>query len=166
MQICLIFNGGKDDREALAITNRMRLTEKRTRLTIIRFIPKSSEMDNDEWEQQQSINLKESVTSIVGSNIKENDAKVTYIDKAVSDGSETSRILRAMANDYDLFIVGSGSGIGTEATSGISEWTEFNELGPIGDLLASHEYPSSASVLVVQKQVYIHHTKSQRRKSF
>ncbi|CAL9214146.1 unnamed protein product [Arabidopsis halleri] len=165
-KICLIFNGGKDDTEALAITNRMRLTDKRTRLTIIRFIPKSSEMDNHEWEQQQSINLKESVTNLIGSNIKENDEKVTYIDKAVSDGSETSRILRAMANDYDLFIVGRDSGIGTEATSGISEWTEFDELGPIGDLLASHEYPSSASVLVVQKQVYIHHTKSQKRKSF
>ncbi|EOA39250.1 hypothetical protein CARUB_v10012247mg [Capsella rubella] len=162
-KICLIFNGGKDDIEALAIANRMRLTEKGTSLTIIRFIPNFSEMENQEWEKQQKLNLKESVINIIGSNVKKNDDKVTYIDKAVSDGSETSKILRAMANDFDLFIVGRGSGVGTEATSGISEWTEFDELGPLGDLLASHEYPSRASVLVVQKQEYIHHTKSKKR---
>lgn len=165
LQICLVFNGGKDDREALAITNRMKLSDKRTSLTIIRFIPKFSEMENHEWEQQQMVNLKESVINIIGPNVKENYEKVTYMDRAVSDGSETSKILRAMGHDYDLFIVGRSSGIGTEATSGISEWTEFDELGPIGDLLASHEYPSRASVLVVKKQEYIHHTKSQKRLS-
>ncbi|XP_019090970.1 PREDICTED: cation/H(+) antiporter 6A-like [Camelina sativa] len=164
-KICLIFNGGNDDIEALAIANRMRLTEKGTSLTIIRFIPKFAESDNQEWEQHQMVNLKENVSNIIGSNVKKNDDKVKYIDKAVSDGSETSKTLRAMANDYDLFIVGRSSGIGTEPTSGISEWTEFDELGPIGDLLASHEYPSRASVLVVQKQEYIHHTKSQKRLS-
>lgn len=164
MQICLVFNGGKDDREALAITNRMRLTEKPISLTIIRFIPKIYERENQELgETLQMVNLKETVTNIIGSNVRENDENVTYLDRAVSDGSETSKILRAMAKDYDLFIVGKSTGIGTEATSGISEWTEFDELGPIGDFLASHEYPSRASVLVVQRQEYIHHTQSRKR---
>ncbi|KAF8116217.1 hypothetical protein N665_0020s0070 [Sinapis alba] len=161
-KICLIFNGGKDDKEALAITNRMRMTETRISLTIIRFTPAFSQMENQLMEEAlQMVSLKETVTNIV----KEKDESVTYIDRAVSDGSETSKILRAMGNDYDLFIVGRGSGVGTEATSGLSEWTEFEELGPIGDLLASHEFPSRASVLVVKKQVYIHHTKSQKWKS-
>ncbi|CAH8386638.1 unnamed protein product [Eruca vesicaria subsp. sativa] len=161
-KICLIFNGGKDDREALAITKRMKLTETRIRLTIIRFNPTSSEMNHQEADETfQTVGLKETVTNI----FKENDESVTYIDKYISDGSETSKILRAMANDYDLFIVGRGCGIGTEATSGLSEWTEFDELGPIGDLLASHEFPSRSSVLVVKKQDYIHKTRSHKRRS-
>lgn len=163
MQICLVFNGGKDDREALAIANRMRLG-KRIRLTIIRFIPASPEMESQASEEIfKIVDLKETVTSIIGSNVKENEDYVTYVDKEVSDGSETSKILRGMANDFDLFIVGRSSGIDTEVTSGVSEWTEFDELGPIGDLLASHEFPSRSSVLVVQKQDYIHHTKSRKR---
>lgn len=163
MQICLIFNDGKDDREALAVTNRMRLTEKRISLTIIRFIPKISEIENQYLgENFQMVSLKETVTNIIGFDVKENDDYVTYIDTTVSDGSETSKILRSMANDYDLFVVGRSSGVGTEVTNGISEWAEFDELGPIGDLLASHEFPSRASVLVVQKQEYIHSAKSKR----
>nr|VDC65188.1 unnamed protein product [Brassica rapa] len=161
-KICLIFNGGKDDKEALAITNRLRLTDTRISLTIIRFTPTFSEMKNEGMEEAfQMVSLEETVSNFV----KEKDESVTYIDKAISDGSETSKILRAMGNDYDLFIVGRSSGLGTEATSGLSEWTEFEELGPIGDLLASHEFPSRASVLVVKKQEYIHHTKSQKRRS-
>ena len=161
-KICMIFNGGRDDKEALAITNRLRQTETRISLTIIRFTPASSEMENQKMDEAfQMVSLKETVTNIV----KEKDESVTYIDKSISDGSETSKILRAMGNDYDLFIVGRSSGVGTEATSGLGEWTEFEELGPIGDLLASHEFPSRASVLVVKKQEYIHKTKSQNRKS-
>ncbi|KAF3494497.1 hypothetical protein DY000_02058056 [Brassica cretica] len=162
-KICLIFNDGKDDREALAVTNRMRLTEKRISLTIIRFIPKISEIENQYLgENFQMVSLKETVTNIIGFDVKENDDYVTYIDTTVSDGSETSKILRSMANDYDLFVVGRSSGVGTEVTNGISEWAEFDELGPIGDLLASHEFPSRASVLVVQKQEYFHSAKSKR----
>ncbi|KAJ4895458.1 Cation/H(+) antiporter 6A [Raphanus sativus] len=108
------------------------------------------------------VSLKEAVANIIGFDDKENDEYVTYIDRAISDGSETSKILRSMGNDYDLFVVGRSSGVGTEATNGISEWVEFDELGPLGDLLASHEFPSRASVLVVQKQEYIHSAKSKR----
>ncbi|CAH8384028.1 unnamed protein product [Eruca vesicaria subsp. sativa] len=162
-KICLIFNDGKDDREALAITNRMRLTEKRISLTIIRFIPKISEMENQNLGGKfEMVSLKDTVTNIIGFDVKENDDYVTYIDRTVSDGSDTSKILRAMGNDHDLFVVGKSSGVGTDATNGITEWAEFDELGPLGDLLASHEFPSRASVLVVQKQEYIHSAKSKR----
>ncbi|KAJ4872197.1 Cation/H(+) antiporter 6A [Raphanus sativus] len=161
-KICLIFNGGRDDKEALAITNRLRQTKTRVSLSIIRFTPTFYEMKDQEMEEAfEMVSLKETVTNIV----KEKDESVTFIDKSISDGSETSKILRAMGNDYDLFIVGRSSGLGTEITSGLSEWTEFEELGPIGDLLASHEFPSRASVLVVKKQEYIHKTKSQKRRS-
>ncbi|VVA90462.1 unnamed protein product [Arabis nemorensis] len=155
----------RHNKEALAIANRMRLTERRISVTIIRFIPASYKMENHELEGTLRVgNLKETVTNIIGSNVRENDENVIYLEKAVSDGSETSKILQAMAKDYELFIIGQSSGIGTEVTNGISEWTEFHELGPIGDFLASHEYPSRASVLVVQKQEYIHKTRNQKIK--
>lgn len=70
----------------------------------------------------------------------------------VADGTETSKILHAVAYDYDLFLVGRRSGIGTRVTRGLGDWMEFDELGIIGDLLASEYYPSKASVLIVQQQ--------------
>lgn len=39
-------------------------------------------------------------------------------------------------------------------TKGLNEWTEFEELGAIGDVIASKAFLSRASVLVLQQQQY------------
>ncbi|KAF0905405.1 hypothetical protein E2562_004382 [Oryza meyeriana var. granulata] len=41
---------------------------------------------------------------------------------------------------------------GSALTSGLSEWSEFPELGVLGDMLASAEFASKVSILVVQQQ--------------
>ncbi|XP_010523128.1 PREDICTED: cation/H(+) antiporter 6A-like [Tarenaya hassleriana] len=149
-KVCLIFVGGKDDREALALTNRIRLMNREISLTFIRFIPTASP-----WESKGTAHDAEDLKTIMGTNDDStvgDDHLVNYIDRVVSEGSEMSIILRSMAHDHDLFIVGRSSGRDTPVTRGMSEWTEFDELGPIGDLLASKDFPSRASVLVVQQQ--------------
>lgn len=81
----------------------------------------------------------------------ENDS-MKCIEKRVKEGVETSMILRSIAYYYDLFIVESSSGMNSAVTQGLNEWTEFEELGAIGDVIASKEFPSRVSVLVLQQQ--------------
>ncbi|XP_010557361.1 PREDICTED: cation/H(+) antiporter 6A-like isoform X2 [Tarenaya hassleriana] len=155
-KVCLIFVGGKDDMEALALTNRMRRMNREISLTFLRFIPKTSLLES-KGSMQDLMDRKEIMeTNIDGSKVGK-DHPVTYVDREVSDGSETSVILCSMAHDYDLLIVGRSSGGDSVVTRGISEWTEFEELGPIGDLLASKDFPTRASVLVVQHQDFTDH---------
>lgn len=56
-----------------------------------------------------------------------------------------------MQEMYSLFIVGRGGRGESCITSSLSDWEECPELGTVGDLLASSEFESSGSVLVVQK---------------
>ena len=49
----------------------------------------------------------------------------------------------------DLFVVGKVPGL-PALTAGMAEWSECPELGPIGDLLSSRDFQTTASVLVVQ----------------
>ncbi|KAL1191075.1 Cation/H(+) antiporter 7 [Cardamine amara subsp. amara] len=151
-KVCTIFVGGKDDREALAFTNRMK-RNKLTSITILRFIPQLSTDKSDELVQKLDMeDIKEIIKKEEGSSDKE--YSMTCIDKKVKEGAETSMILRSMAYDYDLFIVGRSSGMNSAVTEGLNEWTEYEELGAIGDVIALKEFPSRASVLVLQQQQY------------
>ncbi|XP_019059730.1 PREDICTED: cation/H(+) antiporter 6A-like isoform X2 [Tarenaya hassleriana] len=150
-KVCLIFVGGKDDMEALALANRMRRMNKEISLTFLRFIPESS-LSESMGNMQDLMDRKEIMEMNIDGSKVGNNHPVTYIDREVSDGLETSVILRSMAHGYDLFIVGRSSGGDCVVTRGISEWTEFEELGTVGDLLASKDFPTRASVLVVQHQ--------------
>jgi hypothetical protein len=49
----------------------------------------------------------------------------------------------------DMFMVGKGPGL-PALTAGMAKWSECPELGLIGDLLASRDFQTTASVLVVQ----------------
>ncbi|XP_010557364.1 PREDICTED: cation/H(+) antiporter 6A-like [Tarenaya hassleriana] len=155
IKVCLIFLGGKDDMEAMALTNRMRRTNREISLTFLRFIPKTSVWDS-KGTMQDLMDRKEIMERNDCFDM-EGHHPVAYLDNEVSDGSETSMFLRSMAHEYDLFIVGRSSGRNSMATRGITEWTEFEELGPIGDLLASKDFPTRASVLVVQQQDFRDH---------
>jgi len=77
--------------------------------------------------------------------------QVAYIEKHMKDGAQTAAALRDLVDVYQLFIVGKGGRRNTTITTGISDWEECPELGNVGDLLASSEFDSSCSVLVIQQ---------------
>ena len=62
--------------------------------------------------------------------------------------------LRELRDMYSLFIVGKG-GRGHSSITTLSDWEECPELGTVGDLLASSDFNTNASILVIQKH---HHT--------
>ncbi|WVZ91528.1 hypothetical protein U9M48_037687 [Paspalum notatum var. saurae] len=74
-----------------------------------------------------------------------------YLEKHVADGAELVAVLRAMHADYRLFIVGRGRDRNSVLTEGLDDWAECLELGPVGDILASSDFSTTASVLIVQQ---------------
>ncbi|ESQ36075.1 hypothetical protein EUTSA_v10006822mg [Eutrema salsugineum] len=150
-KVCSIFVGGKDDREALALGKQMMRNQK-VRLTVLRLVPGTMTGMTTGWDQMlDTAEIKETMrnnnTTLGGEH-----NFVEYVEETVNDGSDTSRILLSMANAFDLFVVGKSTGMGTDVTRALSDWTEFDELGTIGDLLVSSEFPHRGSVLVVQQQ--------------
>ncbi|CAL5023892.1 unnamed protein product [Urochloa decumbens] len=74
-----------------------------------------------------------------------------YLEKHVADGAELVAVLRALQGDYRLFVVGRGRDRSSVLTEGLDEWAECLELGPVGDILASSDFSTTASVLIVQQ---------------
>jgi hypothetical protein len=85
-------------------------------------------------------------------NLTVDDEYVIFIEEIVKDGAQTASIVRCMVEEYDLIIVGRRHNVVSPQTSRLAEWSEFPELGIIGDLLTSSDLNSETSVLVVQQQ--------------
>lgn len=143
--IAIIFLGGNDDRECLAYAKRM-ASGPNVNLTVVHFLPADDENTN-EWE---NILDDEALKDI--KHVDMGFEQVNYLQKVVKDGPQTALIVRSLATQFDLVIVGRRHDIVSPVTSGLSEWSEFPELGALGDLLASSDLDSNASVLVVQHQ--------------
>ncbi|TXG46462.1 hypothetical protein EZV62_028040 [Acer yangbiense] len=89
--------------------------------------------------------------SIVLREVKTN-GYINYMEKEVADGPETAMTIHSMVNDFDMIIVGRRNNVESQQTTGLKQWSEFPELGVLGDLLASIDYAGRCSVLVVQQQ--------------
>ncbi|KAH0997622.1 hypothetical protein GBA52_021486 [Prunus armeniaca] len=144
--VAIIFLGGKDDREALAFVKRM-TNDSTISLTVIRLVASADEVDGSKWDNVLDA---EELKGFRYNDVRE--GFVIYLEEVVEDGPQTALFLRSIVDDYDLIIVGRRFNVNSPQTSGLSEWSEFPELGTIGDLLASPDITCRASILVVQQQ--------------
>ncbi|KAJ7982294.1 Cation/H(+) antiporter like [Quillaja saponaria] len=147
-RVAMIFLGGNDDREALVFSKRMAKDPKKVSLTVLRLLAcQEVNEDRRDWEE---------VLDMVALNdFKQRHTQqehVTYIEKMAPDCHQTAFILRSIVNEFDLIVVGRRQGIRSPQTLGLTEWSEFPELGTVGDLLASSDLNGKASILVVQQQ--------------
>ncbi|KAL1565780.1 cation/H(+) antiporter 24-like [Salvia divinorum] len=142
----LLFLGGADSREALSYADRVARCPD-TSLTVVRFLAHENEGDIG-MEKKLDDQL---VTSFWVKNEANNH--VTYREAVVKNGEETMAVIHAM-NDkcYDLWIMGRNH-VNPVLLQGLSTWTEISELGVVGEYIASSDFSSSASVLVVQQQI-------------
>ncbi|XP_059429300.1 cation/H(+) antiporter 3-like [Corylus avellana] len=143
--VAMFFLGGNDDQEALAFANRM-ANHSKIALTVVHFVASDTEGDTrlDKLFDNEILN-----------HIKLNNVGNEYVifqERIVKDGAQTALIVRGMMNEYDLIIVGRRHNVETSQTSGLAEWSEFPELGIMGDLLVSLNLNSTTSVFVVQQQ--------------
>ncbi|CAA7025633.1 unnamed protein product [Microthlaspi erraticum] len=146
-KVCMLFLGGKDDREALTLAKRM-ARDSRINITVVSLISTEQKANPTvDWDRMIDLEQLRDVKSNVLAG-----GDISFSEEVVNDASQTSNLLKRIANEYDLFIVGREKGRKSVFTLGLEEWSEFEELGVIGDLLASTDLNCKASVLVIQQQ--------------
>ncbi|XVF58795.1 hypothetical protein PTKIN_Ptkin07bG0095300 [Pterospermum kingtungense] len=164
--VVVLFFGGPDDREALAYGWRM-CDQPGTSLTVLRFVPSEDIAESARQpstdqnvpniiivETENSIEKKLDDEYINDFRMRNaNDESIIYDEKVVNNGAETIAVIRALDSNHDLFIVGRGQGIISPLIAGLTDWSECPELGAIGDILASSDFATTASVLVLQQYV-------------
>ncbi|KAL5074771.1 hypothetical protein RYX36_013755 [Vicia faba] len=143
-KVAMIFLGGPDDREALCLAKRFSKNLNNI-LHVYRLL--ASDQDAMGWEKMID---DEELREVRGAYVKLENIK--YEEKIIEDASETTTFIRDIANIFDFIIVGRRNGVKSHQTLGLENWTEYTELGVIGDLLASSDMKTKASFLVVQQQ--------------
>lgn len=147
----MIFVGGSDDREALFYAGRM-AQHPGVQVTAIRFLHDAGGGGGGGQEAEMRVD-DACFAEFYQRHVAGRGGGVAYVEKYVANGAETVAALRAMEPLYDLFVVGRGGIRSAAMTSGMSDWEECPELGPIGDILSSSDASASASVLVLQQHV-------------
>lgn len=151
--VCVIYLGGKDDREALALARRMKGWPS-VNLTVIRLMELELKLEEAcstklGWEGMLDDECLRDIK-----HQSQNSSNVIYKEKIVKDGVETSVVVASILEEnYDLILVGRHSQSNSPIIVGLENWTDIPELGPIGDLLASSEITNPVSVFVVQQHV-------------
>ncbi|XP_047148703.1 cation/H(+) antiporter 4-like, partial [Vigna umbellata] len=138
---------GKDDREALYFAKRM-TKNPHVRLTVVRFLARNNYSEVTDLQEL----LDTEILNDIRINGKVGETNVNYIEKIVQDGPETALVIRKLGKEYDLIIVGRQAGIETPQTSGLLQWSEYPELGVLGDFVASTDAAGKATVFVMQQQ--------------
>lgn len=149
-KVCVIFLGGSDDRETLAYGARMAMHPCIV-LTLIRLVDENQISDADLIEKRHDLNM---ITEFKHFTANSSN-KVQFIEYATTEGSETAMLLRSICKRFDLILVGRRHDNSSALLSGLSEWNEKEELGVIGDMLASSDFDCRAHVLVIQQQASV-----------
>lgn len=140
--VAVLFIGGADDAEALAYGSRMARHEC-VSVTVVRFLLFGEE--NSKERKRESDLVDEYRYCNVG------NRRFEIIDEVVKDGIEMSSCIRRMIDYFDLVMVGREHPKSV-LLHGHDKWSECPELGVVGDMLASQDFETKASVLVVQQQ--------------
>ncbi|CAN1824953.1 Cation/H(+) antiporter 4 [Linum perenne] len=144
--VCMIYMGGSDDHEALCLAARM-AKDSNLHLTVLHLNYRQDEDASTNRRNRLSTNERLFDEIVLKEALKEISEfpNVQYIERPVEDGPQTALAIRTIVNERR-------NGLESPQTSGLGEWSEFPELGIIGDLLASQDLETKASVLVVQQQ--------------
>ncbi|KAK7277116.1 hypothetical protein RIF29_18266 [Crotalaria pallida] len=141
-RLAMIFLGGKDDREGLCLAKRA-IRNPNIELVVYHLVTEGRDCNQEENLHDKAV-LRD---------IDKGMRNVAYQKIILNEGPQIALFLRDIVNEHDYFIVGRRHKINSPQTQGLSEWSEFPELGVIGDFLASPDFKTRASILVVQQQV-------------
>jgi len=141
----VVFIEGEDDREALAYAIRM-ANQPNVSVTLVRIMePRKKNKNMMNRDPDGDLIHRFKVDCI---QIKRHD----YKEEIARDGVEMINVIRSLDGCFDLVLVGRRHESESSLYSGLSEWNEYPELGPIGDMLAASDSTFDGSVLVIQQQ--------------
>jgi len=140
--VVVFFIGGADDAETLAYGARMARHEC-VYVTVVRFLLFGEENSKDRKRDSDLIDEYRYYNA--------GNSRFEILDEVVKDGIEMSTCMRRLVDYFDLVMVGRQH---PESVmfEGHDHWSECEELGVVGDMLASPNFVTKASVLVVQQQ--------------
>ncbi|KAL2342295.1 hypothetical protein Fmac_003580 [Flemingia macrophylla] len=167
LRILMLFVGGADDREALAVAWRM-AGHPGLRLSVIRILllDGAAEVDTSIYDEAQGIlsavmdsekqkELDDEYISSFRLTAVNNEDSISYSEINVQTGEDIPTVLKDLEKiGCDLYIVGQRSCRNTRMFANFLEWCDCSELGVIGDILASNNFGSRSSLLVVQQYGY------------
>ena len=167
LHIRVVFVGGPDDREALAIAWRM-AGRSGTQLSVVRILllGEAAKLDGLVPDEAQGIlsavidtdrqkELDEEYISTFRLTAVNNSDSISYSEIDVHSGEDIPAVLKEIEKyGCDIYIVGQGNCRNSKVFSNLMEWCECLELGVIGDILVSNNFGSRSSVLVVQQYGY------------
>lgn len=164
LRVVMLFIGGPDDREALAVAWRMS-KHQGIQLRVVRILLLGGAAEVDSSPQSESNMLLSAVLDIekqrelddeyVSSfrlKAVNNEDSITYSEKEIHASDDVTEVLNEL-NDfgYDLYVLGQGAGRNSTVLTELMKWTDCPELGVIGDMVASNSFGSRSSLLVVQQ---------------
>ncbi|KAF2297905.1 hypothetical protein GH714_004978 [Hevea brasiliensis] len=149
--VTVLFFGGHDDREALSYGARM-AEHPGISLIIIHFVASNDimrRMVKIDITAESSNSLNSTDTTFLAS-FKKNpdDSSVKFEEREVNSAKEIVEVVKEFSW-CNLFVVGRMPE--GPVAAALTEKAECPELGPVGSLLTSHDFSTSASVLVVQQ---------------
>lgn len=152
-RVVVLFLGGDDDREALALGARM-AHHPNIDLTIVRLHTHGHDIgddffDSDTYYEETEMDnelMSEFRLRMAGNN------RVAYMEEVATDGDGTIEVIQSMEDEYELVIVGRRHNKRSPLLVGL-ERDEETQLGVIGDILLSADLNGNSSILVVQQYV-------------
>ncbi|CAN7096943.1 unnamed protein product [Brassica rapa subsp. narinosa] len=146
--VAVIFIEGRDDAEALAFC--MRIAEHpEVSVTMIHFSHKSSLYLNHQAGEENEYSEAHLINNF--KNFSLNKPKIHYREEIVRDGVQTTQVISALGDTYDMVVVGRDHDLDSSVLYGLTDWSdECPELGVIGDMFATSDF--HFSVLVVHQQ--------------
>ncbi|CAJ1860590.1 unnamed protein product [Sphenostylis stenocarpa] len=164
LRVVMVFISGPDDREALAVAWRMSKHEG-VQLSVVRILMFGEAREVDVLSRVESRGLLSAVVDnekqkelddeyVSAFRIKavSNEDSIKYSEKEVRCRDDIPEVLNEIDQfGYDLYLIGQGAGRSCLIFSELMKWTDCPELGVIGDIVASNNFGSSSSLLVVQQ---------------
>ncbi|GJM88894.1 hypothetical protein PR202_ga05470 [Eleusine coracana subsp. coracana] len=145
--VAALFFGGGDDREALAYAARMARHPGVT-VAVVRFLPTRGIKDDPADRRVDNRAIEEAKA------LASRTRNIKVQEELVGDMERIVEVLRGLDKaGYDLVIVGMRHRwYPVMSANGLSDWSECPELGVIGDLLASSDFDTPYSVLIMKQQ--------------
>ncbi|KAK7387455.1 hypothetical protein VNO78_28273 [Psophocarpus tetragonolobus] len=164
LRVVMLFIGGPDDREALAVAWRMS-KHQGVQLSVVRILMFGEAAEVDAISHFESRGLLSAVVDnekqkefddeyVSAFRLKavSNEDSIEYSEKEVHCREDVPEVLNEVDKiGYDLYILGHGAGRNSLILSELMHWADCPELGVIGDMLASNSFGSCSSILVVQQ---------------
>lgn len=148
-RVGILFLGGQDDREALAYVLRV-AHHPRADVSVLRILGAYDCADGD--TKRERLLDDRAVGDFRLQTLEKKN--VVYREERVKNAEDIVVAVQSMGSHFDLMVVGRRHKVHSKIMNELLDWSEYVELGVIGDMLAAPDFAKfSMTILVVQQSI-------------